>query len=182
MNILEIIEEQVYLEFTGVINILLKKNRVFVGVILFQNGQIIHAKLQNLIGKNALFEIIRNENINNDLLFFIEPEIVDDSVRTIDITFEELKDNIDTNISLIPSSSSIPLQEINKLKISDEKMNIRKDFVWDGEKILANEFDILCILSDYSELTEVYKYSPYSEEETTKILDSLKQKNALEIV
>jgi len=58
INLLEVLKEQASFGFTGKINILLKENSQFIGVIYQEAGLIVGSSAKELRGRKALLKLI----------------------------------------------------------------------------------------------------------------------------
>ncbi|MBF0205792.1 MAG: hypothetical protein HQK53_02785 [Oligoflexia bacterium] len=176
---LNLLDEQISFQFTGRINVISKNDSLLLGTILFSNGELIYAKFCNYLGINALIQTLLAEVEHNNLTYAIEPELIDNISRNIG---EELGKNSTCSSTIIDflSKHLYEIEEdLKKRPPMDQRLAITKDFIWNGEKITPSEFDLLCIISDFGLIKDIYDNSPFISYETTQILLSLKNKNAL---
>jgi len=59
---------------------------------------------------------------------------------------------------------------------------IRPEFIKEGDPVNSEEFKLMTILCDYSEVTDIYENSSMLEFEITKHLMNLRKKNAIKII
>lgn len=224
-SLISILEEQIAFEFTGRVNIFrksaLKSNFIreagtspsapslddtndlmnhssqLLGIIIFKNGQLTHAKYKKYQGIVALEEIISDEKRDNqqELKYEMEPEIVDDFNQTINeesnLLISKLADfytkparnaqiipfnqNIGEQKEEFPPSFSISLEEIYKYK----KIILNPEFIWEGEEITPEEFDLMLIISEYADISDIVKHSPLTYAGTAKEIGSLHEKKGV---
>ena len=62
------------------------------------------------------------------------------------------------------------------------KLLVEPAFLTSGEEVDENEYDLLCTLSDYNLVEDLYKHSPMLDYEITMALVSLRKKNALRVI
>ena len=64
----------------------------------------------------------------------------------------------------------------------DKRLVVNADFVCRGEEISSNEFDILCLISDFGKIQDVYDNTALLDFEVTDGLVSLRKKGALKVI
>lgn len=176
MGITEIIKEQATFGFTGRINIQLLDNGQYAGVILQQDGKLIHAEYAGFTGKKALFKAVVDdlEGIQK-LKYIVEPEIIADGSGSFELTWKEFK--------VMAEKMLTQFRETARLKPPAHlRLVVDGDFIITGKPIDGVEFEVLCTISDYSKVEDVYAKSPLHEFEITRALVSLRKKGALKVV
>ena len=144
-------------------------------MIYFLEGEIIHASLRDHIGLKALSCVAIKNALAPSEHFVVEPEIVDDSLRTIFDSFEECLSFLKMSI--------MSQRETEKLKPPEHiKLAIIPDFIWEGGPLEWEEFEVLCIVSNYSLVSEIYDQGSLFDFEITQGLVSLRKKNALKVL
>ncbi len=173
MGIIDVLEDQIIFEFTGRVNVLKKGNNQYLGRLLLKDGKIISCEYDKVGGLKSFYNLIVDEE-KLDIHFIIEPEVVNSSDRNLDenISFPELKEKL--NLYLAEYKKSLKLKPPPDLKLS-----INPNFLKKGEEISAKEFDILCVISDYSRAEDIYRSANLADFEITNALVTLRKKNAL---
>lgn len=62
------------------------------------------------------------------------------------------------------------------------KLLVEPNFLVSGEELTEIEYNLLCTMSDYNLVEDLYKNSPMLEYEITMALVSLRKKNALRVI
>lgn len=174
-NLMEVLKEQASFGFTGKVNLLLSSNGQFQGVIYMHEGSIVGASFAQQNGRNALYKMIFEDvESQNHFKFVVEPELVAGSNFSMRMSFDEIK----TEASKIYQKYT----EAKKLKPPmGLKLIIDPEIVVNAEEITPEEFDILSILTEWSKVSDVYKYSRLMEFEVTNALVSLRKKRAIKV-
>lgn len=170
-------KEQSIFGFTGRINVLLGDNKQLVGEVLQLNGNIVNSSFQGVKGKKALFNLLF-EDIDGtlDLIYVIEPEVINDEDVNFDYEFEDLYKKMRTRFE--------SYKKFKDLKPpSHLKLYIRPDFIKDihGYSVGPEEFDTLVTLIKYPKVSEIYQHSDLYEYQITRSLVSLRNKKALKV-
>ena len=175
MAILDILSEQAAFGFTGKINILVRSNGQYLGAIFQSEGNIVDATIEHLKGKKALFRIIfLDVETNNYLTFVVEPEIIKEENFNVKINFDDLKKEAQASFQ----------NYLNAKKLKPPlglKLLIDPEIIVNNDQISANEFDVLSLLTDWSKVEDIYKYSKLLEFEVTHALVSLRKKKAIKV-
>ncbi len=172
MNLLNIIEEHSIVQFSGRVNVLLKKNKQFVGAILVENGVVVSANYSGRNGKRALYALLIETENNSDFLLVSEPEVIDSTHEVFRIKIENIKKEL--------SELKEKYGKSKELRPPDNiKMVVNPGFINSGVNINKHEFEVLKLISDYNKVEDIYKRLPYYEFEITNFLVSLKKKNAI---
>ena len=174
-EIFKIIEDQALVGFTGKINLQVKSNSAHVGSIYFLDGKIINAALSEMDSYKSFINLCIESNVNKNIKFVVEPELLTLINKKIDIPFSVLKKKI---LSVY--------DEYIKAKKNKPPMNLKiltkTKFLNSNEEVTAQEFKLLCSLSDYSSVKDIYTYSDLLEYEITNTLMSLRKKNAIKLI
>jgi len=174
-RLLEVIEEQISVQFTGKVNILNTLNRQFLGHLLFRSGDLVQATFLNHRGLKAFYQIIIQEFNLNHFTFVVEPEIVDEKERQIHYPWAVLKLKMADVLKLYKSSLKLRPPE-------DVKILIDADFLSDTVPVTSQEFDVLEILTEHHNARDVYQYCGLLDHEITMALVGLRKKGALKLV
>lgn len=173
-GLIQILSEQAVFGFTGRINIILKSNRQFLGAITQKEGWIVDAQYKGHQGKKALFTLIIEDRQPDALSFIIEPEIIEETEGVLRMSVEQLRVE-----ALAYLDDFVSSQKLKPPK--DLVLTVFPDFIVKGDKINGDEFSILCTLSEYSKVQDLYDKCPLLEHEVTKGLVSLRKKGALRV-
>lgn len=175
MDILKVIEEQVSLNFSGKINILRCDSGQYVGAIVMSEGQLVAADFDRRKRENALFSAVYNSRMDHGLRFVVEPEIVDRESVQFNYSYDQFMKLCESYGKRFEATKKLmPPMHLHLL--------IKSDFIVDGPQINSREFNLLGVISDYSQVEDIYRYSPYLPFETTEILISLRKKGAVRVV
>ncbi len=175
MGLLEILNEQSAFGFTGRINVLVKSNGQLFGVVYQNEGIVVDAESQNLNGLRALYKMIFSDVESQDYLkFIVEPEILKDENFQINLSLDELK-----------ADASKKYQEYvaaKKLRPpANVKLVIDPEIIVNTNQVSPEEYDVLSLLTEWSKVSDIYKYSNLLEYEITNALVSLRRKKAIRV-
>ena len=176
MDLIKIVEEQSIFAFTGKINVLQKSSNQYLGAIWQRDGVIVNSHFGELRGKKALLRIVFEDLENLDYMnFVVEPEVVGPEMAQFELTYESFYRELQRIYN--------DYQQSKKLRPPDHlKLAVSGDFVVDGASLGAEEFDSLCLISDYAQVSELYAKSPLYDFEITNLLVSLRKKKAIIVV
>lgn len=176
-KILEIIEEQLAFEFIGKINILSSKNKQYLGAIFIKNAKVWNVTFDSTFGMKALFRLfIEEENAKSQTIdYIVEPEILDDIPQNIHYPFSIIQKKLSEKFQQYLASDK--LRPPANLKVLINEGLIASNF-----EISAEEFEVLCTISDYNKVQDIYRNTPLLDYEITMALISLRQKHALRVV
>lgn len=175
MGLLEILNEQSAFGFTGRINVLVKSNGQLFGVVYQNEGTVVDAQSQSLIGLRALYRMIFTDVESQDFLkYIVEPEILKSENFQLNISLDTLK-----------QEASKKFQEYIAAKKLKPPANLRlvidPEIIVNTNQVSAEEYDILSLLTEWSKVSDVYKYSNLLEYEITNALVSLRRKKAIRV-
>ncbi len=173
--LLNVIEEQVAVEFTGKVNVLSRFNHQYLGHLLFKGGEIIQVIFQPHEGLKAFYHLLIQEYSLNSFDYVVEPEIVEDKERRIHYPWAVLKNKMAEVLK--------QHREAQKLR-PPENVRIVADgsFLKAGLSITPEEFDVLKTLSEWNSPFDIYQQCQLLDHEITLALVSLRKKNALKIM
>ncbi len=174
--LLNILDEQSSMGFTGKVNVLLKSNSQSYAVVLMLDGKLINCLAANKSGEKALLDLtFRDVSRSNEFNIVVEPEVVTAeegaftwSVNLLKQRARTLYENYLGNQKLKPPQSL--------------KLLINSAFVIDGDDVDSHEFDVLSTISDYSRVQEIYDNCSLLEYEITQALVSLRRKGAIKVL
>lgn len=174
-NLIEVLKEQASFGFTGKVNVLFKENGQFLGVIYQQEGMIVGAQLKELKGKKALLKMIFDDvESNENFKFIVEPELLSPENITLKISFEEVRKEAQGHFQEYLSAKKLRPAPHLKLVIDPE-------IIVSVETITPQEFDVLSVITEYCNVSDIYKYSKLMDFEVTHALVSLRKKRAIKV-
>lgn len=174
-NLIEVLKEQASFGFTGKINLLSQENGQFLGVIYQHEGLIVGAQIKELKGKKALLKMIFDDvESNQNFKFIVEPEVLSPEVLTMKIAFEEIKLEAQKHFQEYISAKKLRPAAHLKLVIDPEVIVSKDD-------ITPQEFDVLSVISEWCNVSDIYKYSKLMDFEVTHALVSLRKKRAIKV-
>lgn len=172
---LNVIEEQIAVQFTGKVNILATFNRQFLGHVLFINGEIIQVKLNNHTGLKAFYQLIIQEHSLQSFDYVVEPELVDEKERQIHYPYSVIKNKMSD--VLLKYRESLKLRPPENVKIL-----VDVEFIEDTLPVTPEEFDVLLTLTEWNSPFDIYQHCQLLDHEITLALVSLRKKGALKIL
>jgi len=175
MRIFDIIEDQRIVNFTGKLNILKKTSGESVGTIIFFDGEIINTEFRSMSPLRGLIHLCIESETEENIKFIVEPELIEINSKKITMPFSVIKKKINTSFNKFIEAKS--LRPPNNLKILP-----KPDIMRSEEIVSPDEFSILCTLSDYNNVSDIYIHNELMEYEITNALISLRKKNAIKLV
>ena len=175
IELFDLIEEQIAVEFTGKINILSKVNKQLLGELIILDGKLIHVNYKDVIGEKSFVNICTDLELNIPIEFIVEPELVGKIKASISLEWSDLKSHIQEILTEIKNSLALKPPMHVKLMAKPEIISANLD-------ITTAEFKVLCTMSDYHLVQDIYKNCPLLDYEITNALVSLRKKNALTVI
>ena len=174
-NLIEVLKEQASFGFTGKVNVLSKENGQFLGVIYQQEGMIVGANVKELKGKKALLKMIFDDvESNENFKFIVEPELLSPENITLKISFEEIRKEAQGHFQEYLSAKKLRPAPHLKLVIDPE-------IIVSFDDITPQEFDVLSVITEWCNVSDIYKYSKLMDFEITHALVSLRKKRAIKV-
>ncbi len=174
-NLIEVLKEQASFGFTGKVNVLSKENGQFLGVIYQQEGMIVGATVKELKGKKALLKMIFDDvESNENFKFIVEPELLSPENITLKISFEEIRKEAQGHFQEYLSAKKLRPAPHLKLVIDPE-------IIVSVDDITPQEFDVLSVITEWCNVSDIYKYSKLMDFEITHALVSLRKKRAIKV-
>ena len=174
-NLIEVLKEQASFGFTGKVNVLSKENGQFLGVIYQQEGLIVGAQLKELKGKKALLKMIFDDvESNENFKFIVEPEVLSPENITMKVSFEEVRKEAQGHFQEYLSAKKLRPAPHLKLVIDPE-------IIVSAENITPQEFDVLTVITEWCNVSDIYKYSKLMDFEVTHAFVSLRKKRAIKV-
>lgn len=170
------LREQSAIGFDGKIIFLNADTGQQVGFILICNGLIVGASFNKQTGRKALINLLVEEfssvlNLNH----IVEPEVINVDTFQFEITLDELENDFRSLYEKIESSKKLRPP-------GNKRLLVDADFVCRGLKIDPFEFDLMCLISDFGKVEEIYNNSELLEFEVTNALVSLRKKGAIKVI
>lgn len=175
LKIFETIDEQSIVCFTGKINILNKNTKELVGSIIFTEGNIVNASLGKLQPYKALMNLFIQSFINQDLQFVVEPELIQTKDKKLDYPISVIKKKAIETIEKY--EESIDLRPSDNIQLM-----IKPEFVKQGADVSSLEYSLLCTMSDYNLVKDIYLNNDMLDHEITAALINLRKKDAIKVV
>jgi hypothetical protein len=174
--IVNIIEEQIILGLTGKINVLSSETKQFLGSIYLIEGRLANVKYLEIEGAKAFFNLCTSDDDGiTKLEFIIEPELIDSREKKIARPFSILKRK------LYEIAEKQKESKQNKPPGS-LKLLVLPEFITSTEAVNSIEYSLMCTMSDYNLVSDIYKKSPLLDFEITNALVSLRKKNAIKVI
>lgn len=174
-RVMNVVEEQMAVRFTGKVNVLSTFNRQFLGHILFKDGDIIQVTFDGKKGIKSFYHLIIQELSLKSFDYVVEPELVEEKERQIHYPFSVIKNKLGEVLKLYRESLKLRPPENVKILIDAE-------FIEDTLPVTPEEFEVLKTLSDYNNASEIYEHCELLEHEITLALVGLRKKGALKIL
>lgn len=174
-KVMDVIEEQIAVQFTGKVNVLATFNRQFLGHIIFKDGEIYQVTFNKLHGLKAFYALITQEYTLKSFQYVVEPELVDESERQIHYPFAVIRNKLANVIKQFEESAKLRPPENVKIIIDEE-------FMEDTLPVSPEEFEVLLALTEWNGPYDIYQNCPLLDHEITMSLVSLRKKGALKIL
>ena len=174
-QILKIIEEQIIINFTGKVNILGSENKQHIGAVLLIDGQLVNTKYMGTEGMKAFYNLCIDEHLGKEFDIIVEPEIIDQRERKIDHPFSVLKRRMFDMINKY--KEALKNKPPNNLKLI-----LVADFLIGESEVSREEYSLMCTMSDYNLVSDIYTKSPLLDYEITNALVLLRKKNAIKVI
>lgn len=174
-KIIDTIEEQLSVQFTGKVNILSTFNRQYLGHILFKNGEIYQVIFQQHKALKAFYQVIIQEFSLQSFNYVVEPEVVEEKERQIHYPYAVMKNKMADVIKSYQESLKFRPPE-------NVKILIDAGFIDDTFPVTPQEFEVLEILTEWNSPFDIYQHCQLLDHEITMALVSLRKKSALKIV
>lgn len=173
-NLLDILDEQSAINFSGRVNILGGK-RELLGTISFLNGNLVNSRRNGSNNLENLFYFAFDDLESSTQNYVVEPEIITEEDVLFTLTMKKFKKALSTDYS--------EYQKIKKLRPPKEvKLLPNVEFMDSAKGITPVQFDLLGTISEYSLVSDIYFHSLYSPLNTTKILVSLRKMGAISVL
>jgi hypothetical protein len=169
----EKIEDQRLVYFTGKLNLLLEKNKQLYAQVYFIGGEVINVECNGLTGLKGFYSLCLN--INKSVSYIVEPELISIDKKEIHYNYEELIESFDEVEDKYRAAAEN--RPPNNLKVL-----IKPSFIIEKAIVENDEYELLCCLSDYNLVEDIYKSCKMLDYQITNALISLRKKNALKVI
>jgi hypothetical protein len=173
--LLTVLDEQTLVAFTGRVNVLDKLTHQMLGVVVLREGHIFRCQYRGAQGLKAFFNIVIEgaQLVPQELI--VEPEIIDERDRQIHYPYSVLKSK--TSEVLKRYQAVAHLRPPSQVKLLP-----RATFLDSDDEVTDTEFQVLCTLTEWSQVDDLYRHCPLLDYEITESLVSLRRKEAIQVV
>ena len=172
-ELFEKIDDERLVYFTGKLNLLNEETKQFIAQIYFIDGELVNVNYQGITGRKGFFNLC--VDLDQPVDYVSEPELVSLEMKKIHISFEDLKKEFE-------KVSEKYKQAKKHQPPKNVKILINSDFVLGDSEVESDEFDLLCCLSDFNTVTDIYKNCDLLDYQITNSLVTLRKKKALKVV
>jgi hypothetical protein len=171
----DLLEEQKLVQFTGKINVLDKRNKQLLGILFIKNGELFSVGYKKKQSLKAFFTLISDLYVLFPIEFMVEPEVLGTIQKNIPFPLSVLKNKTKEVISQLKvhAANQPPLH----LKIF-----IKPEFIEGKQPVTGEEFQVLCAISDWNKVSDIYDNCALLDYEITNALVTLRQKKALKVI
>lgn len=174
-QILKAIEEQLILGFTGKLNILDSDSKQLLGAAYIIAGKLANFKYLEVEGIKAFYNACIEEKNGKQMEIITEPELIDIRESKIQQPFSVLKRKMyDIADKYEKSKKNKPPGHL--------KLIVQPGFITSDQEVNSLEYSLMCTISDYSLVSDIYKKSSLLDYEITNALVGLRKKNALKVI
>lgn len=173
--ILQALDEQCLVSFTGRLNILDKITHQLLGVVVLKDGHIFRCQYRGIHGLKAFYNLVIEgaQLVAQD--FIVEPEIIEESDRDIHYPYTVLKTK---GLEALARYEAVAHQR----PPADVKLLAKATFLDSDYEVSDAEFTVLCALSEWSLVGDLYRHCSLLDHEITESLVSLRRKEALQVI
>ncbi len=173
--LIDVLEEQSFLNFTGKVNVLEALKGMLLGLIYIREGQIINCTYHKYEGMEALESLFFLEFEGVELNIIPEPEMIQDIQRKIHFPLSTLKKKIEAVVQVCAANK----KDAPPLNL---KLAVNPTILENGQSLTSDEFDALKILCDYNKVEDIYKECDLAKHKVTSALVSLRKKKAIKVI
>lgn len=169
------LDEQTLVSFTGRINILDRTSHQMLGVVILREGHIYRCLYRGATGLKAFYNAVIEGAQLVPQEFIVEPEIIEEKDRQIHYPYSVLKNKTNEVLSRY--------QAVAGKKPPDHvKLLAKASILEEGAEVTEAEFQVLCALSEWSSVKDLYQQCPLLDYEITEALISLRKQDAITVV
>lgn len=159
--------------FTGKITVTAPGTSQLLGHVDLKDGEIYSCEIRDRDGYNAFLSLTLS-SLDENYNFIVEPESYDIQKKIL----------IPTR-SIIEKAGKASNYYETKRKLrppQNVKLRVDDNFISLGQSLHSHEFDLLCMISDYNNPKDIYKYSNLFAHEITMGLIKLREKKAIKVL
>ncbi|MBY0516114.1 MAG: hypothetical protein K2P81_04355 [Bacteriovoracaceae bacterium] len=169
------LDEQVLVNFTGRVNVLDRLTHQMLGVVVLKEGQVYRCQYKGVMGLKAFYNIVVEGAQLQPQEFIVEPEIIEEKDRQIHFPYSVLKNKTAEVLSRY--------QAVSRMRPPDNvKLMAKAEFLTSRDDVDEAEFQVICALSEWNSVKDLYIHCPLLDYEITESLVSLRKKNALQVI
>lgn len=170
------LEEQSVFDFSGRIDVMESGARKVLGQVFLRDGRLIRACWGDKVeGMKALMSIYVQEIEKGNLYYLEIPEVVDEIAQNIHFPLSVVKKKVSDFYQRYEKSAKLRPP-------SGIKLLLKGEFLQKNEAVDSNEFRLLCTISEYCLVQEIYQNCSLLDFEITEALVSLRKKGAFSVL
>lgn len=173
LALFEAMDEQTAVRFTGRLNVLDRLSRQLIGVVIVKEGEVLRCDYRGAFGLKAFYNmaIESAQLVLQD--FVVEPEIIADDAREIFYPYPVLKARaLEAIQQYMQYSAQRPPGHL--------RLMVRSDFISaKTDPVTDSEFQVLCSITEWGKVEDLYRNCPLQDYEITKALVQLRKKEAI---
>lgn len=176
LSLFNSLDEQIAVRFTGRLNVLDRMSRQMVGLVILKDGEIYRCDFRGSYGLKAFFNMAIENAQLIQLDYIVEPEIINDESREIYLSYEELK---------VQSAEAIEryMKYSSQRPPANLRLMIKSEFMAPNREELRDiEFRVLCTLTEWNKVEDIYRNCPLQDYEITEALVDLRRKDAIKTI
>lgn len=170
------LDEQTSVRFTGRLNVLDRLSRQLIGLVILKDGEILRCDYRGVFGLKAFYNmaIESAQLVLQD--FVVEPEIIGTDLREIHFDYPVLKARAKQAIERFMQHSAHRPPDALRLMVRPDFISTKQDPISD------TEFRVLCSLTEWSKVEDLYRNCPLQDYEITEALVNLRKKEAIKTI
>lgn len=174
-DLFKLFEDQAIVLFTGKINALDKDNSSLVGSITFVEGVLCDARFSGVSGYKGFYSLLFEWKSKDSLKFVVEPELINVDKKSIHLPISTLKRKFEEIYNeFLEAEKHRPPKNI--------KILVKPEFIESSIEVEQVEYNLLCTISDYNKIEDIYKNSELLDYEITNALVNLRKKDAIKVI
>lgn len=136
---------------------------------------IANAHYNKLKPYKALMNLFIETKLNHNIRFIVEPELIPVEEKKLDYPISVIKRKAQKYIEMY--EESIDLRPADKLQLM-----VKPSFISEGAEVSSQEYSLLCTMSDYNLVKDIYVNNDMLDYEITNALITLRKKDAIKVV
>jgi hypothetical protein len=175
LAIFEVLDEQSIVCFTGKVNLLNSTDSKLLGSIIFIEGTIVNAHYDKFKPYKALMNLFVETSLNPLVKIIVEPELIQVTEKKLDYPMSVIKRKAIEYIGMYEESVDLRPSDTIQLMVKPE-------FISKGVEVSSREYSLLCTMSDYNLVKDIYSNNDMLDYEITNALITLRKKDAIKVV